>query len=144
MPLTISLIPYASPAYHAALTLREAVLRAPLGLSLIAEELAADAGYLHLGAFEGAALVGCLLAVRLEGNAWKLRQVAVVAAHQGKGIGRAMTEFIERELRTRGAETLTLNARETAAPFYEKLGYRAVGEIFTEHTIPHVQMEKTL
>ena len=37
-----------------------------------------------------------------------------------------------------------MHARETAVGFYEKLGYKVVGDKFTEVTIPHYVMEKKL
>ena len=39
---------------------------------------------------------------------------------------------------------MTMHARETAVPFYERLGYATVGARFEEVTIPHFKMEKRL
>ena len=73
-----------------------------------------------------------------------MRQVAVTEARQGKGIGRAMVEFSERFARERGFFRITMNARETAVPFYEKLDYERSGERFEQKTIPHWKMQKEL
>ena len=39
---------------------------------------------------------------------------------------------------------MTLHARDTAIPFYKKLGYECVGEPFVEVTILHQAMQKRL
>jgi predicted GNAT family N-acyltransferase len=53
-------------------------------------------------------------------------------------------EASERVAIERGALRMTLHARQTAVPFYERLGYRVVGEPFIEVGIPHRAMEKSL
>jgi predicted GNAT family N-acyltransferase len=37
-----------------------------------------------------------------------------------------------------------MHARKTAVGFYEKLGYKRIGNEFLEVTIPHYAMEKAL
>jgi predicted GNAT family N-acyltransferase len=37
-----------------------------------------------------------------------------------------------------------MHARKSAVGFYEKLGYKIVGDEFEEVTIPHFEMQKTL
>ena len=39
---------------------------------------------------------------------------------------------------------MTMHARKTSVPFFEKLGYAVCGEEFLEITIPHYEMEKAL
>ena len=63
---------------------------------------------------------------------------------QGKGIGASMLNFAETLSRDKGYKKLIMHARETAVGFYEKLGYKVVGNKFTEVTIPHYVMEKRL
>ena len=63
---------------------------------------------------------------------------------QGRGYGRRIIEEVERSLAARGFTQLVLHVRKPVVPFYEKLGYRVVGEEFIEVTIPHLQMEKML
>ena len=47
-------------------------------------------------------------------------------------------------MRVEGVSRIELNARDTAAGFYRKLGYRKVGGEFVEVTIPHWKMVKRL
>ena len=74
----------------------------------------------------------------------RLRQMAVINDLQGKGIGKALMQFAENLARDRGFRKLTMHARKNAIGFYEKLGYRCVGDEFVEITIPHYIMEKDL
>jgi predicted GNAT family N-acyltransferase len=73
-----------------------------------------------------------------------MRQVAVDAAIQGRGIGKRMVVYSESFSKELRFAEMILHARETAVPFYESLSYVKVGEGFTEVTIPHWSMEKTL
>ena len=73
-----------------------------------------------------------------------MRQVAVRADAQGKGVGRALVEASEREAIERGYARIVLHARENAVPFYECLGYATEGEPFIEIGLPHRAMAKTL
>ena len=72
----------------------------------------------------------------------QMRQVAVVPDLQGQGIGVAIVERSETLSRQMGFRRMVLHARETAVPFYEKLGYSRIGEGFAEVTISHWAMEK--
>ena len=74
----------------------------------------------------------------------RLRQMAVLNDLQGKGIGKALMQFAENLARDRGYQKITMHARKNAAGFYEKLGYKVISEEFTEITIPHYLMEKSL
>ena len=94
-------------------------------------------------------LVGCVVVVppgagRRGGSDAGLRQMAVAERFQRQGHGRRLIAEVESLLAARGFTRLVLHARKHVAPFYEKLGYRVVGEEFIEVTIPHVKMEKTL
>ncbi|MBX9683072.1 MAG: GNAT family N-acetyltransferase [Hyphomicrobium sp.] len=45
--------------------------------------------------------------------------------YAGEGVGRALADAIERLAEARGAETISVDASETAAPFFEARGYEA-------------------
>lgn len=134
---------HASLEYELALELRRRVLRAPLGLTFSADDLAREAKDIHIGAFAGEALVGTLL-LSPHGKATRMRQVAVDPSRQGEGIGHRMVEFAEMTAKDEGFVEMTLHAREGAVGFYLKLGYVVVGEPFIEVTIPHSAMRKVL
>jgi ribosomal protein S18 acetylase RimI-like enzyme len=129
--------------YLAIVALRREVLRRPLGMDFTAEQLAAESGQFHLGAWDGARLVGCLALV-VEGSEARMRQVAVAPDAQGRGIGRLLAVECEAEAVRRGASRMTLHARQTAVAFYERLGYAVEGEAFAEVGLPHRSMTKAL
>ena len=81
---------------------------------------------------------------KADNKSLRLRQMAVQNNLQGKGIGASMMNFAELISRDKGYKKLIMHARETAVGFYEKFGYKVVGEKFTEVTIPHFIMEKKL
>lgn len=124
--------------------LRNEILRKPLGLAFDAAELDHEKEDVLMGAFEDDKLLGCCLLTRVDPTTIRLRQMAVPNNMQGKGIGRALMIFAENIARDQGYKKLIMHARKTALGFYEKLGYKALGEEFEEVTIAHYIMEKEL
>ena len=72
----------------------------------------------------------------------KIGRVAVTAAARGTGVGRALMAHLHVVGRERGLAEVWCHAQVTAAPFYERLGYVAVGERFLEAGIEHVEMRR--
>ena len=96
------------------------------------ERLLADPGFIPLGAFDGEALVGGLVAYELK----KLEQarseiyiydLAVDAAHRRKGVATALIDKVKEIARERGAWTVYVQADlgdDPAVALYTKLGAR--------------------
>lgn len=124
--------------------LREAVLRRPLGLSLKDEDLSSEVQEITLAALEGEEVIGCVLLRPLESGWIKLRQMAVAEKMQGRNVGRALVQAAEQTAFANGYTHIELHARDVAAGFYRKLGYREEGPMFTEVNIPHLKMVKAL
>lgn len=137
-------IAFGSADYERELELRDRLLRRPLGLRLADENLTAEVDDWHVGAFLAGRLAGVLVLTRLDDGRVHMRQVCVAGEEQGKGTGAKLVRFAEDLMRGRGVASVMLNARKTAIGFYEKLGYRAVGDEFLEVGIPHRRMEKNL
>ena len=93
---------------------------------------------------EGTELVACLVLKPLDEHCIKMRQLAVRESSQGKGFGRELVNYAHSFARERGYAEIVLHARETARGFYEKLGYEAEGDSFTEVGLPHLAMRKKL
>jgi predicted GNAT family N-acyltransferase len=142
MPLKI--IDHGTKEYQQMVDLRNQILRNPLGLSFTKEELEKEKDDMLFGAFEEDEMLGCCLLTKIEKDTVRLRQMAVKTGLQGKGIGRVLMQFSENIARDRGMKKLVMHARKSAVGFYEKLGYKVVGEEFEEVTIPHFVMEKIL
>lgn len=134
--------------------LRRAVLRPHLGPDdpLPGDELAG--GGVHVGATtaDGTVAGTCFVYpdpcpwLPASTAAWRLRQMATAPDLQGRGVGRAVLAAAVEHVRTQGADVLWCNARETAAGFYERNGFRRYGAVFTDerHPIPHVRMWREL
>jgi len=138
-------VAFASVQYQQTLQLREAVLRQPLGLTLSAADLQAEEAQWHFALLDASeALLACVLAVPGGEGVFKLRQMAVRADLQGRGLGALLMQEVEARLVAEGARSIILHARVSAAPFYQRLGYLPEGEDFEEVTIPHRRMRKAL
>lgn len=142
--MALKIIDYGSEEYQQVLKLRDEILRKPLGLMFSQEELESERNHMHMAAYEDERMLGCCMLVKEDPETVRLRQMAVVNDVQGKGIGRALMQFAENLARDRGYKRITMHARKNAVGFYERLGYKKVGEEFEEITIPHIVMEKEL
>jgi len=71
-------------------------------------------------------------------------RMAVLKEWRGQGIGSAMLRKLLQELTQRHQRKVLLNAQTSAVPFYEKFGFRVLGEEFMEAGIPHVKMTLSL
>ena len=142
--MTFRALDLGTPEYAAALRLREAVLRRPLGLRFSAADLAAESICFHLGAFSEAQLIAVLLLQPLDASTVQMRQVAVDPAQQRSGLGTRLIAFAEVFARSSGYKLLIAHARSTALGFYEKLGYETTGPEFIETAIPHRLVSRRL
>ena len=130
--------------------MRHAVLRPgrPVSYSVYSE----DDGAVHVGAWDDDMLVACATVfpqpwegsdgAPAEPKAWRLRGMAVDPSRQGTGVGRlVLAEGID-AARAGGALVLWANARTSALGFYERMGWRVVGEeyIASDSNLPHYPM----
>jgi len=124
--------------------LRNRVLRVPLGLTLSEQDLQGEDTQVHLAAVdERGQVVGCVL-VAFPENGAKIRQIAIEEEYRGRGIGTQLIKAAEQVVRDRSIGSVSVHARFASRAFFEKLGYSAASEVFTEVTIPHLYMEKHL
>ena len=142
--MALKIIDHGSKEYTQMVQLRTDILRKPLGMTFGPEELEKEKDNIHIAAFEDDKMLGCCMLIRQEDKEIRLRQMAVLNNLQGKGIGKAILIFAENIARDLGFKEITMHARKTAVPFFEKLGYRIIGDEFLEISIPHVEMEKKL
>lgn len=137
-------IVYGSPEYGATVKLRDTILRKPLGLCLTQEQMRAESKDHHLACFLEGRIVACLVLTPEADGAVRMRQVAVAPDFQRQGVGTALVRYAEGFAAGHKYREMTAHARESAVPFYDKLGYAAVGERFIEVGIPHVTVCKEL
>jgi predicted GNAT family N-acyltransferase len=102
-----------------------------------------DGRAFHALALIGGRPVGCGRFVEHDGEV-KIGRMAVLRELRGRGIGRAILEFLMDEARRRGIRRAVLHAQVSAEGFYLKAGFARVGEVFGEAGIDHRRMERPL
>jgi predicted GNAT family N-acyltransferase len=132
------------PLYEEELELRFVVLREPLGHPREAVAFPFEAESLHLLAIRNGRVVGCVLFHPESPEDGRLYQMAVLPPLQRSGVGTRLVRALEGELIRRGFRSVHLHARAQVVPFYERLGYAAIGEPFEEVGIPHRNMRRAL
>ncbi len=148
--MTFREVSVGSAEYDRTVALRDEVLRKPLGLSWTDAERALERKSFHLAAFEdvgeedGKVLMGCLVLTPVGVATIKMRQVAIDPRLQKRGVGTALVEFAETFAAKVGYEKMIAHARDTAVPFYVRLGYTVHDPKFTEVGLPHFLIRKDL
>ena len=135
---------YGTKEYEQMLELRYEVLRKPLGLDFSEAELTRSKTDILMGCFDDDEMQGCCMLTDKGDKVAKLRQMAVRKKYQGAGIGTELLLYAEDIARVKGFEKIVMHARATAIGFYEKVGYRIVGDTFLELGIQHYLMEKEI
>jgi CTP:molybdopterin cytidylyltransferase MocA/predicted GNAT family N-acyltransferase len=72
----------------------------------------------------------------------KVQRVAVLAPWRRSGVGAAVMAAIEGDAHAHGARQLVLGAQLSALPFYLRLGYQPVGDVYLDANIEHRDMVK--
>lgn len=120
--------------------LRRAVLRRGSPDAIVEFPQDAVIGTFHLGAVDGDAVVAVATFIPTgsePSEIWQLRGMAVDEELQGSGVGRAVLDFGVERVRERGARLLWANVRDTAAGFYERMGWTIVGHGFVTDGVAH-------
>jgi len=89
-----------------------------------------------------AAAVGRLY--RASDGVWHLGRIAVRKPFRGQGLGAEVMSLLERKAYENGAVETAVSAQCRAAGFYEKLGYRAQGEVYLDEFCEHILMVKLI
>ncbi|HEV7886430.1 MAG TPA: GNAT family N-acetyltransferase [Acidimicrobiales bacterium] len=136
---------------------RRRVLRADLPDSSVSFPGDDDAGAVHLAAWSGdgggdgdggeggdevvgvASFFPSPYEGRPDAPAWQLRGMAVVPAVQGQGVGSALLAEGVVAARAAGAAVLWANGRDSAVGFYERHGWKVVGDgfVYGPARLPH-------
>jgi predicted GNAT family N-acyltransferase len=137
-------VAHGSDGYRETVALRDAILRAPLGLEFGSAELDGESDSHHIACLDSGRIIGCLVMKPLSASTAKMRQFVVAEDRRGEGIGKGLVRYAEELVRGLGFAEIVMHAREAGAPFYERLGYAREGGTFVEVTLPHVAMRKRL
>lgn len=67
-------------------------------------------------------------------------RMAVLKAYRDQGVGTALLKSLIDRARKNRIKWLALNAQTHALPFYTRLGFTAIGDVFDDAGIPHRRM----
>lgn len=80
-----------------------------------------------------------------EGEIGKIGRVCVVETLRGTGLGARLIEACLAEIRSRPhLKKAKLGAQNHAIGFYERFGFRTIGEVYMDGGIPHTEMVRVL
>ena len=143
--MDVKQIDTSSPFYLQALSLRDAILRKPLNLSIYEENLSLEKLEIHFVVTQEKKVLGTVSLVPIyRENKGKLRQMATHETIRGMGFGKLLVKKLEEYAMNHSIHSIRLHARYHAIGFYKKIGYKIVSKPFEEVGIPHVAMEKAL
>jgi len=80
----------------------------------------------------------------VEDSSAKIERVAVFKPYRGHSVGRLIIEELIDSIQRHDIHHAYLEAQSYASPFYEKLGFKIVGEEFEAVGIPTLKMEINL
>jgi len=72
---------------------------------------------------------------------YRIERVATDKAARGKGIGQKLIEGVLKDLLLNNPHRIWLRSQAQVQKFYEKSGFRVCSKPYTEHDIPHIDME---
>lgn len=134
-----------------ALAIREVVFIEEQHVPETIERDAEDARAFHLLAFADGHAIGTGRLVVLpkppkgETGTWgQIGRMAVLQSHRKNGVGNLLLAELEEEARRRGLTGVLVHSQLYALGFYERHGYKAVGAVFMEAGIEHVEACKRL
>ena len=141
----VTQVEFGTPLYDELIYLRDLVLRKPIGLAFEPDQLSEEYKSIHFAAYsEEDDLLGTLVMTPLGDGQVKMRQVAVFPNRQKMGIGQLMVAASEDYSKEMNFKEIVLSARVPAVPFYEKLGYEVISDLYQEVGIDHYKMRKTM
>jgi predicted GNAT family N-acyltransferase len=141
MPLTIQQVAFTDPEFEACFALRLEVFVHEQNVPPEDERDEHEETALHFLARHEQKPVGTAR-VLLKPDGVKITRVAVKKSARGLGIGAALMRHIEANVAAE--KKYVLDAQTQALPFYQALGYQAVGDEFMECGIPHFRMVKNV
>jgi len=139
-------IDFGSAQYDELVELRYRVLLEPLGLKFLDSFRENEMSYLHIGCVDtlDEKIVGGLMMVPLNDKEIRMMQVAVDEKYQREGVGHKLVEYAVKKAKSAGFSKLIMHAMLSVVNFYEKLGFKAEGDVFEEGGITFVKMVKKI
>lgn len=83
--------------------------------------------------------VGTARVVRLDKD-FKIGRIAILKEYRGKGYGAVIVCAVLEKAFEDGAAAVYVDAQNYAVPFYEKIGFKVIGDEITDRGLPHIPM----
>ena len=128
-----------SPIYEDALSIRHEVFITEQNVPF-EREIEGEEGKQYFVGYVGTTAAVCARAPGI----WHVQRVACRKEYRGKHLASELMRFIEEKASDSGIRLITLGAQDQAAPFYERLGFKTIGEGFFDAGIPHHRMDKEI
>ena len=112
--MALKIIDHGTSDYNDMVKLRYSILRKPLGMDFLPEELEKEKDDILIGYYDDGTMEGCCLLTQVDGKEVRLRQMAVISGLQRHGLGKALMQFAENIARDRGFKTICMHARKAA------------------------------
>jgi predicted GNAT family N-acyltransferase len=137
---TLLAVPLASDLGNLAMALRRQVFVLEQKVPVDEEFDAHDFTATHVVALSNGDLAGCLRMLFLPEHA-KIGRVGVAPLFRGQGIATAMMRYAMDLAGTHGETRFYLAAQADKLALYEKLGFTAFGDLFSDGGMPHYAMK---
>jgi len=117
--------------YEAALDLRFRLFFEEFGLSKSAVPDELEGNSIHLAIADQQELIGYARLSEIQHDEYRISQVVVEPGHRGKGYSTKLLRSLMKKAETLGARSIMLHSQLPVVGLYEKLGFKAVGRIYT-------------
>lgn len=144
MDIQFKTVAYGSPEYNALLVVREEVLRRPMGQTLSAQDVEGEEEQIHIIGLLDNKIVCGLVAKIIGPEQWQFRQIYVVEALQGQGVGYSLLHYGEALAQLEGVKQIVIHSRIEIAGFYAKCGYTYTDSEYFDSSVPHRIMIKDI
>lgn len=71
---------------------------------------------------------------------FKIGRIAILREYRGRGFGDTVVRAIMDKAFEKGAQTIFVDAQNYAVPFYEKIGFKVIGEEIIDRGLSHIPM----
>ena len=93
---------------------------------------------------DGKAVATARMFEKDNGKAFYLGRIAVLKEYRGLNLGSEIVNAMIEKAKMFGAEKCEISAQCRAMGFYQKLGFKELGETYLDEYCPHIHMEKDL
>lgn len=98
--------------------------------------------FIHCCLYRGKELIATAR-IGVEGECVRISRIAVKNGQRNKKKGTTIVKYAEERAKQFNKQSLLVIAQVQAKEFYEKLGYKTVGEPFIDAGLPHIKMIKS-